>query len=273
MDSITKVLTPTNEVSLEYTPPFKRLENGMIEGFEYKRLPNKRIDWKAMINPAHIVFNRLKDAEILATYGATSEALVYSEVIKTKVVNEKHILILLQGFVELADLRGYEYCESKVAHVEIDRGVTSTCHITWIPNDEDPTGKTSSGVADATSGNTSGWGYLATMADNRAFVRAVKRGLGIQILGFDEIAAKDNPAPEVSTESAQINPLMPQGVLKRIAEENNLTFIQLKAGATSKYRKKISGDPEKWEGFESVSPQDCMTLVGVIKESKATGSK
>lgn len=254
--------------------PFKRNEDGLVEGVQYKRAANGRIDWKAMINPAHIVFNRKLDAELLEKFGAAADMLNYSEIIKTKTVEEKYILVLLQGFIELADLRGYESCDSKVAHAEIQRGVVSTCHISWIPNLEELGGKISSGVADATDANTSGFGYLAAMSDNRAFVRAVRRGLGISIMAFDEISSKDNLAPESGAPaSGNISPLSPQGTLKMAAESCGFTFVQIKAGASSKYRAKIQGNPEEWVGFESVPPQDCMTLVGIVKEAKATTDK
>lgn len=252
---------------------FKRGEDGLVEGVVYKYLPNARIDWKAMINPVHIVFNRAKEAEIMKAYGAAPDLLNYAEYVKTKPVDEKHILILLQGFIELADLRGYYECRSDVVHAEIGRGVVSTCHISWISNCEDELGKTSSGVADATDGNTSGFGYLSAMADNRAFVRAVRRGLGISIMSFDELDAKGTSVTESNVTATASSPFSPQGMLKSVADAAGFVFMQVKAGASSKYKAKIEGKPEEWTGYESISGTDCMTLISILKETKPDTAK
>jgi hypothetical protein len=255
-----------NEENL-ITQIFKRDdETGLVNGIDYKRLPSGRIDWHAMINSEHIVFNRHKEAEIEAAYGAKPDRLIYAEVIKEKTVDEKHILILLKGFIELAELRGYNNCQSKVENVTPGQGVTVSCHITWIPNIEDIDGKTSSGVADATDSNTSGFGYLAALADNRAFVRAVKRGLGISTLSYDEIATKED-ADNIPT--TKISPFSPQGTLKSVADTEGFVFMQVKAGACSKYRAKMEGNPESWTGYEDISPPDCMTLIQILKEPRA----
>lgn len=183
----------SNEV-IQETKKFERdAKTGLVAGVDYKYLSDGRIDWKSMLNPAHIVFNsKNKKAaeEIQKVYGAPADKLVYSEVIKTQTVDDKHILILLKGFQEVAELRGFH--SSVPTSLQVAQGIVAVAHtIHWIPNVEDPQGKVTGATADATMENTGNFGYLAAMAGNRAFVRAVRQGLGISILAFDEIAKRD----------------------------------------------------------------------------------
>ena len=106
--------------------PFNRdPATGLVDGVTYIRQPSGRISWKEMIDPAYIVFNRKLDEELTKIYGAASDKLVYADVIKEKSVEDKHILILLQGFVELAELRGYISAPVSIVHVTPGQNVTS----------------------------------------------------------------------------------------------------------------------------------------------------
>jgi hypothetical protein len=253
---------------------FRRDDDGLIIGAHYHVI-NGRISWRHSINPAHVVFNGRLDEEIEARYGAKANKLVYADVIKTHVVDDRHILIKLDGFVELAELRGYTAAPVTISHVTPDgQHVSAVCHITWLPNVEEPFAKTSSGEADATFANTGGFGYLTAMAGNRAFVRAVKRGLGISILGFDEIAKKDTPLSEPSGDSASvggtstINPLSPQGTLQTTAQSLNLSFETVRKGAV-KYATKMKATIDEingWTSFADVPPPDCMSLIGLLRK-------
>lgn len=248
---------------------FKRNANGLIEGLKYEKFEDGRINWRAMIPPQHIIFNSRfdKDDELKQKFGASAANLSYAEVSKTQVVDDKYILILLMGFIELAEIRGYISAPVNIVSVTAGQNVTAQCHITWLPNEEEQFGKTSSGEADATFENTGGFGYLAAIAGNRAFVRAVKRGLRIATFGFDEIAKKDTPMVESGgSVQSTINPLSPQGILKKTSDDLKVTFDQVKKGAITKYREKIKDDPEKWEKFDDISPGDCMTVISLLRE-------
>lgn len=247
---------------------------GLISGIEYPRLPNGRIDWKHLIPTQHIVFNVKNEklaAEIEKAYGAPAKSLVYADVAAKQPVDDRHILILLAGFQEVAELRGYR--AARIPHLPLGQGIVGcACEIDWIPNEEEPLGKTSFGTADATFENTGGFGYLTAMAGNRAFVRAVKNGLGIRVLGFDEIATKDTPLPESGTSSGSATPIsqigQPVPTLIRACEESHITFDQLRKGAQTKYRSKIESDPDTWKAFEDVPPRDCLTLITLVKEGR-----
>ncbi len=272
---------------------FKRNpDTGLVEGLVYHRKPDGKIDWKRHINPEHIVFNAHSPnvaAEIERVYGKPAAELSYAEVISSgKEVDDRHILVLLAGYAEVAELRGYlssvpistngwrslrksNPTDRNGARDVEDSGVSVLWQIDWLPNEEEPAGKTSGGAADATYENTGDWGYLTAMAENRSFARAVKRGLGIRILGFDEIAKKDMVVGAAVSMGVSDGPGNAPGVgspawtLMRSAEDANISLAVVKKLATDKYRERIKGDPAAWEKWADVETDDCATLVGLIK--------
>ncbi len=267
---------------------FTRLNNGLVEGVTYPRRSDGRIDWVKMIKPEHIVFNSKLDAQLEKAYGDNSRNLNYGDLIAAgKEVDPRHVLVLLMGFVELARLRGYTRAQPRIAHVcsyPVEAAICSCeCTIDWIPNEEDPDGFASYGTADATMDNTGGWGYLSAMAGNRAFVRAVRQGLAIPILGFDEIAKKDTTIPEASAPQSSSFDSTPIGLLKKAAadnkadtgEPNPLDFAKVKAAAVyhwdklqadSAHKPKIRENPNAWNDWPDITSADCLTLIKAIKD-------
>lgn len=277
-----------SESTSSATTPERDPKTGLYPHIEYKRKPDGKIDWRAMINPAHIVFNTTKPnlcAEIEKAYGGPATSLVYAEVVAKQPVQDKHILVLLAGFKELAELRGYIRSVPTILNGD-QSAAYCAWEIDWIENSEEPEGKTSGGTADATMENTNGWGYLGAMAGNRAFVRAVKNGLGINLLGFDEIAKKDTALPEAAPSSSAVVTATVSGVgqpvptLIRVCGEHKISFEAVKKSATKKHleqdkwSKDVNGspvppfksDPTLWSAFEDIHPIDCMTLITAIKE-------
>lgn len=265
--------------TIQETKKFERdTKTGLVAGVDYKYLPDGRIDWKSMLNPAHIVFNsKNKKAaeEIQKVYGAPADKLVYSEVIKTQTVDDKHILILLKGFQEVAELRGFH--SSVPTSLQVAQGIVAVAHtIHWIPNVEDPQGKVTGATADATMENTGNFGYLAAMAGNRAFVRAVRQGLGISILAFDEIAKRDESenneaGSSCSTVSSSVP--TPQNILAKTVQEAGFTFEQLKKSALEKHREKLKNDPSFWNDFHDIPSFDAMTLMGIVRDGIKAAKK
>jgi hypothetical protein len=163
--------------SMKTPPPTvrKRNELGLYDDVEYKYLENGDVDWRHMVPSRYIVPNKQRTQET-----------------DTAKLSDKELLILLNGFKNVAKLRGTLSVKGSVVPVSHDM-ICANCEIKWKGNYEtDGDEETSYGAADAHFLTATGFGknYLTTVAENRAFVRAVRNFLGIEILGFDEIDLK-----------------------------------------------------------------------------------
>lgn len=284
----------TDSIEPSTIPSFKRNAlTGLVEGITYLRRSDGRIDWSKMIRPEHIVFNSKLDApqygkSLKEIYGASSKDLNYGDLIAAGTeVDPKHVLVLLMGFIELAALRGYLSAHPRIAHVcsyPAEAAICSCeCTIDWVSNEEEPDGFTSYGTADATMDNTGGWGYLSAMAGNRAFVRAVRQGLRIPILGFDEIAKKDTTIPESAAPQSSSFDSTPIGLLKKAAADNKtdtgqsnpLDFDKVRLAAIyhwdqlqldAKHKPKMRDNPNLWTKWDDITSADCLTLIKAIKD-------
>lgn len=267
--------------------PLRDLKSGLFPHLIYPRKENGSIDWRALINPAHIVFNSKNERiakEIEQAYGGPAKSLVYADVAAKQNVDDKHILVLLAGWRELAELRGFT--SSIPTSISAAPGIVAATHvIKWIPNEEDPDGKETGATADATMENTGGFGYLGAMAGNRAFVRAVRQGLGINVLAYDEIATKDEAPQEAGHSSSSTSALYQPGpvpTLVKTCNERGFTFEAVKKSAVTRYisqdkwKKDETGnpvppftaDPSSWTKFEDIPARDCLRLIEAIKEGK-----
>jgi hypothetical protein len=170
------------EVIIGDTPPkvVKFNQYGLIEGEKYVFNEDGTINWRKMISPEFLVPNRQALLRKGKSVPDTTESLDDSE-----------LLILLGGIKKLAQLRGYCAVRYNIT-VPSEDYVVAVCSIDWIPNYEN-TGcsnvVTFSAIGDAHERNTSGFGakYLGPIAENRAFVRAVRNFLKINIVSQEEI--------------------------------------------------------------------------------------
>ncbi len=250
-------------------------ETGLVKGLVYpRRASDNRIEWYKLIDPRHIVFNsapKMADA-ILKAYGKPAKDLVYGDLIAAGIeVDPRHVLVLLMGFLELADLRGYLSATPRIAHVVSyppEAAICSCeCTIDWVPNEEDPNGKVSYGTADATMENTGGWGYLSAMAGNRALVRAVRQGLRIPMMSFDELAKKDSAIPEATAPAKTLS--LSASTLQKAADSAKLTFEQMKSAiADGSCDIKLETDPATWTDWETVPPRDALLLIKQLRSGK-----
>jgi hypothetical protein len=133
------------------------------------------VNWRAMVNPEQLVPNKQRTQE--------------TDISK---LEDKDLLILLQGIKELAFLRGF----TDISYTIVSASPTYccvACRITWIPNFETE-GKVVhfESIGDAHFENTDSFGknYLAAISENRAFVRCVRNFLRIAVLSKEEIGEK-----------------------------------------------------------------------------------
>jgi len=192
-----------------------RNEYGLIcsQDIKYVYRPNGKIDWRAMIPKEFIVPNRMKTQE--------------TDVSK---LADKDVLILLSGFRELAEIRGYSSIAFTPVTTNLDSVVVS-CSITWLPNYEtEGLVKVSGGVGDATSDNTTAFGkaFLSPIAENRAFIRAVRNFLRISVAGFEECNNSGGFALQEQFVENSIKNIKPQSLLEDVMLEKGVTLERLK---------------------------------------------
>jgi len=174
---------------------YKRNEFGLLEGVEYKFNEDGSINWRAMIKSEHLYPNREWFDFRKLPMPESVEGLA-----------DNQLLIKLSGIKELAKLRGYNSVTYKINTVS-DTYATAVCEIYWMPSYETSgVAQAFASTANATSENCSGFGlkFLEPIAENRAFVRAVRNYLNIHIVGDDEIdKSKNKVAYEESGEIVQ----------------------------------------------------------------------
>ena len=237
---------------------YERDERGLVKGVQYKFKPNGKIDWRAMINTQWLVINRQFENKLQEKYGRGSADL------KVEEVDDNFLLITLPGIKELADLRGIvSYCP-KVEYGPLGQ-VSVTAQITWIENFETkgrcvPFG----GVANASQENTTGFGsiYLEAIAENRAFVRAVRNFLGINIVGQDEIKPEKAQPATVSAASIASHNSASSFLQKTAAEKFN-TFEKFKVWAETKIP---AFEVSEWTGYGDIKSQTALQLLALLKE-------
>ena len=113
------------------------------------------------------------------------------------------------------------------------------CSIDWIGNFETENHPVSfSGVGDASPFNVSSFGklYLAAFAENRAFARAVRNFLRINIVSQDEIS------PNGTVQTSDPNTKMSTTILQSAMEKYNVSFEDIKKMLTK----------EKFDGAENL---------------------
>jgi hypothetical protein len=95
------------------------------------------------------------------------------------------------------------------------------------------------------------------IAENRAFVRAVRSFLKINIVGNDEMGKTTHVDTEIESAIAT----QPIALLQKTMDEYKITFEQVKNGAV---QKKMNG-AENWNSLDDISPLSMFTIISGIK--------
>ena len=200
-------------------PKVKKIErdsNGLVKGIDYTINEEGFVDWRKLINHDFLVpmdsKNKDKNPDDL---------------------NDKELLVLLHGYKELAQIRGYKSVEYTVTSPSPDY-VIATCKIRWNPNFETEGEEVVfSGIGDASISNTNKLTrhFLAATAENRAFVRCVRSFLRINILGKDElgdakITGPFNADPEPQGEKNDLT--NPRHILSKLMNDTGISFDEVK---------------------------------------------
>lgn len=243
------------------TPPktIKRNEHGLLEGIKYSYQDDGLIDWRKMVKNEHIVPNRDNTSE--------------TDVTKLK---DKDLIILLAGLKDVAQMRGIKSVKYNIVTASPEY-VCMKCGITWSGNYEtEGEDVYFESTADAGLNNTEGFGqiYLAAIAENRAFCRAVRNFLKINIVAKEEIApnkGKQASTTKVTTPSAMFSSqssvsMSPDSFLLTILKENNITFEQVR----NKLIEENNTDAKKWSSVKDIPHLTAFEIIDRIqKKAKA----
>lgn len=193
-----------NDKKIVYTPKkIERDELGLVRGLNYIFDESGKVIWRKLIKNEFLVPNKDK-----------TEATDVSQ------IEDKDLLILLGGIKELADIRGYKSVSYKVISASQDYCCV-VCKILWQPNYETEFQEIEfESIADASFNNTESFAklYLASIAENRAFVRCVRNFLRINIVGKDEVGVTKNNK-KILNEDKQVS------LLEKLMEKKKIQFI------------------------------------------------
>jgi hypothetical protein len=230
---------------------FKRDVNGLLECVGYIFNPDNTINWRSMINKEYLVPNR--DA-------FKNQKDVNLKELDVSSLTDNQLLILLAGIKELAQIRGYKNVTYDVIQAQPDY-VAVKCTIDWIANYETNMEPVSfSALADAHLDNTKDFAknFLMAIAENRAFIRAVRSFLKINIVGNDEMGKTTHVDSDVEPSTSITQPV---ALLEKTMEEYNISFEQIKERAV---QKKMDG-AESWSNIKDISPLSMFAIISGIK--------
>jgi hypothetical protein len=246
-DTPTPVVTETVDTSIP-SKTTTRNEFGLINNgsVKYVYTPEGFVDWRAMINPKHLAVHKFNFERRGKPVPQSITGL-----------DDKDLLILLPGIKELAQLRGFKSVSYTVTTPH-PHYVVASCSIAWIPNFETENREiVFTAIGDASKENTTGFGkdFLGPIAENRAFVRAVRNFLKIEIMSKDEI----NDANPLASDSQTVDPALE--ALIKVMDENKVTFEQIKGKLVAdKFE-----NAEKFTELAHIPPAKRFELIGYIK--------
>lgn len=226
----------------------KRLENGLVEGINYTRDENGRIDWFKLIPKKFLYINQEKRSQIEKRLGKKLEEAAESEMLDSDYV------INLQGIKFLLDLRGYKSCRTKIDSC-LPEYAAATCEITFIPNDEDNFEQVFTACACAHPQNTKSWyaKYLVEASSNRALCRAVRQFLRINAVAQEELGGAAG-----ANEEESVNPMSPVNTLIQKMKKDKKTFNDIKALL------KEGGYSDSVETVNQIPPNQIWYLLGKL---------
>jgi len=251
---------------------YKRNEEGLLTGVDYKFNDDGSVDWRAMIDPKHLYPNK-------GWFESRGEPMPRS----SEGLADHQLLIKLSGIKELAKLRGFDGVRYEVIKCEKDH-VAIKCHIAWIPNFESGmyyplkeghenyfnSRVAFEDIANATIDNTSSFAqkFLETIAANRAFVRCVRNFLNVHIVGADEIDSSQGvsapPAPQETKRPEKLSPINLLMEKVDLGPEDFSTFRDILRGLwkSKQYQNEKTGE---WESWDDIPKREVVKILGVIE--------
>lgn len=251
-----KKITSMKQLAID---KMRRDSNGLFEHILYVFNDDGTVNWKAMIPDQYIEINK--------TYFERKKL----ETPKSKDgLSDAELLVRLGGIKEVAKIRGIKSVTKRVVESS-DRRAVVICGIEFIPNYE-----TNflpfyyEEVANATIANTNDFGklFLETTASNRAFVRAVRNALRIDIAGYEELiqnthepdnAEQGNTDIWSALESAAAN-------IKSDSIPNGLATIEEFKSFVTEKQVVSKEEAETWKKWKDIPAGKVLTFMGQINK-------
>ena len=240
---------------------------GLFDNVGYVFKENGDVDWKAMIDPANLVVNEDWFVRYKKDIPSSTEGL-----------KDEQMIITLQGFKDLAKLRGYQSVSFDVLESSKEY-VSVKCSIQWRGNYETLDQSIYyEELANASVYNTDSFAsvFLETIGANRAFSRCVRNFLNINIVGSEEVGSRSAKKLQIGeeaevTEEASgswgvgIHGILMKSFESKFAKDGFDDFLGFLRSAYSKeiYRNE---NASKWKTIEDIDPKDCREILKVIKE-------
>lgn len=243
---------PDETIKEPQNPSSLRNNDYLLNKVQYFFKEDGRINWRKMISKDHITLNafnfacRGKDVSSLSKED-------YQRAIDE--ASEEDLVIKLGGFREIAEIRGFRSISSRIEN-QVDGKVSVAVTIFWMPNFENPTGLEVTAIASASRENTDERfaKYLETIAENRAFVRAVRHSLGIIAVGQDEIKQED---VKVETRNIKLHSVLLELMSNLGFSMSDLQTLAAKEGLEW---------PDNWTSVEKIDPAAVITIIPLLKQ-------
>lgn len=244
------------KIEIQNIPPFTLSRNvhGLLEHVNYEFDDLGFVNYRKLIPTEFLVPNRQIFIKRDAPVPKTIEGL-----------EDNQILVLLAGWRWLAKIRGFKSIEHQVIDSRPDYSVTVKTTVCWRGNYETRGEDICfSALATASVLNTASFAkvYLAEIAENRGFSRAVRGFLNISLVGFDEINPEDKQAQIEQTGSA--DPTKPHGVLKIKLDERNTSFEKLK----TQWIKLGHEEAQDWNQLNDIPIPDVWKILETMKKKE-----
>jgi hypothetical protein len=233
---------------------YRRNSDGLLLNQEYpKDEETGLINWRKLVKKEYLVPNAAKFPEGTALRD-----------LKVEDLDDNQLLILLGGIKDLAQIRGIRKVAYTV-HVATPTYVAVTCNITWLPNYEtDFAAVEFEALADAHTENTKSFArdFLMATAENRAFTRAVRNFLRINIVGSDEMGDKKNASTSEESAPKSVSALDPVNVLTKLMDKASISFDTVKRAVV----KEGNAEAEAWTSVTDIPKDQIFKLIERIKK-------
>lgn len=263
--------TPPNPKSV---PPKQLTRNqyGLYNHIDYVFNEEGFVNWRAMIPVRYLyVGDNIKENPVrrelfTKKYGKKPEEINLA----TDKIEDKDLLITLAGIRFVATLRGYDSVEFRTLPSSNQGFAVVECVIGWVANFEmshkQEYGLTFGAVACASPETTNGGfkNYLPEIASNRAFCRAVRNFLNIDVVSDEEaFEKKDDPKAPASNGVTPYGD--PKEMLKAKLDEKGISFEQLKASMIKK--------DKEWEKYAAIIEVPSIKIFDVLGRLKQKEEK